>query len=540
MNFKTTLILLVLLLGVAVTIFVTRSSSESPDAVSATGTPTPAKLLDFSQGDINQLTIAPADGKAIVLKRDGANWKLTDPIAAPADMSLPGEILSDLSALTSSGTVSTSGADAAATGLAPPRFQLTLNTQSGKTTKLNVGDRSGTGGQLYVQRDGQSQADLVQADVYDLLDKPLSAYRKTKLLDVETPSINALTIERAGEPAIVLDKKGGPMGSWTIEKPTTMPADTAAVSDLLMSLSNLQATRFVTDTDTDPRRYGLAQPTVRVDFGTTQPSTTVNFGMLDVLKQNAYASTSALPGVVQVSAYTVDSFKKSPLDLRDKSVLNIDGSSIASLTIHTVLPATTQPTTRPASDQTVTISRRPFHPASTTQATTGATTGPVTGQVSGPATGKATGPATKPLSQWMIISASPTAAADSKVESLLSSLHPLKVQKYDAIAATQPVTTQPVATQPVATQPATADRYTLSLSALPPMMNSYTIDITDPGNSQPLVGRYNDLTFELDRSLIDQLKADFSKADEPSPNSSVSPNGISGGMPPGISGLPPG
>ena len=504
MNFKTTLVLLVLLLGVGVAVFFSRTSPQTPDTA-ATGTPASAKLLEFSQADVNQLTIAPADGKAIVLKRDGATWQLTDPIAAPADMSLPGEILSDLSALTSSGTVSTGGADAAATGLAPPRFQLTVITKDGKTTKLNVGDRSGTGGQLYVQRDGQSQADLVQADLYDLLDKPLNAYRKTKLLDVETPSINALTIERAGEPAMVLDKKGGATGTWTIEKPTTMPADTAAVSDLLMSLSNLQATSFVADTTADPRRYGLAQPMVRVSFGTTRPSTTVNFGILDVLKQNAYASTSVLPGVVQVAAYTVDAFKKSPLDLRDKNVLNVDVSSIASLTIHTVLPATTQPTTRPASDQTVTISRRPFHPSSATQSSSHSSSEPTS----------------KPVSQWIIVSANSVPAVDSKVDALLSSLHPLKVQKYDANSATQP---------------AIADHYALSLTALPPMMSSYTVDITDPGNSQPLVGRYNGLTFELDRSLIDQLKADFSKADEPSP-SRISPNslpgGLSGGLPPG-------
>ena len=499
MNFKTTVILLVVLLAAGVAIYFTRSSSTKEDA--AISDATTAKLLDFTPGQVDRITITPADGKAIVLKRDGYNWQLTQPVIGPADPNVPSEMLTDLSAMTSSGKVSTGGADAAATGLSPAQYQLILDLKDGKSVKLAVGDKSGTGGQLYVQRDGQPQADLVQADIDDLLAKPVSAFRRTKLLDVQTPSIDSLTIEQPNAPAVVLNKTGGTASTatWSIVKPTSMPADTAAVSDVLASLSNLQATKFISETDPNPSRYGLSQPAVRVTFGTTQPSTTVDFGMLDVMKQNAYASTSTMPGVVQVSAYTLDSFKKSALDLRDKNLLTVDPAGISEISIQTVLPATTQPTTRAASDQTLVLQRHAA-PASTMPAGT---------------------PTSKPASQWAIVSQSPTSAVDSKVAALLTAFHPLKVQRFLAAPTTMP---------------ATADHYLVKLESTPPLTSNYEIQLTDPGNSQPLQGRYNDLAFDVDRILIDQLKTDFSKADAPTPptaNPSASPTGFPGGLPPG-------
>jgi hypothetical protein len=113
-------------------------------------------------------------------------------------------------------------------------------------------------------------------------------------------------------------------------------------------------------------------------------------------------------------------------------------------------------------------------------------------------------------SVWEVISSKPAVdAADAKVDALLSALHPLRVTQYDAVPSTQP---------------ATADRYTVTVQCPPPLISSYKIDLTDPGDSRPLVGRYNDLTFELDRSLLDKIKTDFTHVDEATPAPSASPS----------------
>jgi hypothetical protein len=116
-----------------------------------------------------------------------------------------------------------------------------------------------------------------------------------------------------------------------------------------------------------------------------------------------------------------------------------------------------------------------------------------------------TAPATQPATKWEVASGSETKAADdSKVDSLLSQLHPLRAQKYlEASTAT---------TQPTAT-------YTLRITtqaAAGAAPKTDEIRLVDPGNSQPLVGTYNGLTFEVDRFLMDRLSGDFLKGSAPS------------------------
>jgi hypothetical protein len=534
MNFKTTIVLLILLAGAGIAVYFTSQSKPADQTAQTTTTTTGKKILNIEPGDVEQLTIAPADAKQIVLKRDGLGWHMLEPVNAPADMNSPSEILSDLAAMTSTGRVSESGADAAATGLSPPQFKLEIQTKGGRTTKLDIGSRTGTGDQLYVRLDGQDQDDLVQADIYDLLDKPASDFRKKKLLDVDTAQVQQVQVDRP-EAKLVLEKFGS---NWIIRQPSVMPADTSAVTDLIMGLSNLTANDFVAETDPNPARYGLDDPTLSVSFSTaapttkpsatvsTQPTTlssgtTVKFGLLDVRKQYVYVSTSDSTAVAQLPVSSMDAFKKTALDLRNKEVLNVDPASVSHITIQTNLPATTKPTTRPASETVVTIERRPLATTTAPSAAhaTASATQPLasTGPTTSPATVAASEPAVK-HSIWQVTSVKPpTDAGDSKVDALLSAFHPLRVTEYEAAPTTAP---------------ATADHYTITIECPPPLISSYKIELTDPGDSLPLTGSYNGLTFQVDRSLLDKIKADFTKLDEPaaapSASSSIPPAGPSG------------
>src|SRR5690349_2399424 len=131
MNFKTTLILLVLLAGAAAAVWFTKD--KSPDA--ATETPAAKKLLTISGGDIQTITITPASGKKIVAARDGMNWKFTEPFVGPAEAGFLNALVSDLTALESQTSVEVSDGS----GLKSPRFVLDLTTKDGKTTTLSIG-----------------------------------------------------------------------------------------------------------------------------------------------------------------------------------------------------------------------------------------------------------------------------------------------------------------------------------------------------------------------------------------------------------------
>jgi hypothetical protein len=167
---------------------------------------------------------------------------------------------------------------------------------------------------------------------------------------------------------------------------------------------------------------------------------------------------------------------------------------------HEAAAPATAPSTKPAM---VASTAPATKPAATTQATTKATT---------TMAAATTAPATQPATKWEVASGSDMKPADdSKVDSLLSQLHPLRAQKYlEASTAT---------TQPTAT-------YTLRITtqaAAGAAPKTDEIRLTDPGNSQPLVGTYNGLTFEVDRFLMDRLSGDFLKGSSSSNEASPAP-----------------
>ena len=151
-----------------------------------------------------------------------------------------------------------------------------------------------------------------------------------------------------------------------------------------------------------------------------------------------------------------------------------------------------------------------------------APTGPTTQPTTGPTTGPATQPA-KPPSKWVIASQGGADADEGQVDELLRSLNPLKATKY--------LETAP-ATQPTATHTLTIR----TIGAGGAETNAYSLRVTDPGSTGTPTGGFENLAFELDRSLLEKLEGDF-KTPKPAPPAAP-PFGA--GFPGGPGGLPPG
>ena len=231
---------------------------------------------------------------------------------------------------------------------------------------------------------------------------PATDYRSKKLTDLAfdtTAEVKQLTITQTGK-TLKLEKHGS---DWEIVEPKKMPADSSAVSSLLTSLTDLNATDFVSSASA-PATYGLSDPTLKVWYSTAAPTTApstqpagheIAFGRFATIERNqVYASADGGP-VATVSTTSEDPFKKTALDLRDKKIVDIDPAHVTGFTLSINRAATTQPTTKPSEQVEYTIARRKENrtlgPALPTTQT--ATTGPATNRRS---------PATQPESKWVI------------------------------------------------------------------------------------------------------------------------------------------
>jgi hypothetical protein len=517
MNFKTTIVLILCLAIAGIAMYMTRNAPTTEPAP-----PAAQKLVDIPSLDVAKLSITPAGDPAIVLQKDGMKWQMLEPVKAAADASAVDDLVSTITGLESHGKTDAGGANAEVTGLGSPTYRIEIADKNGKTIKLAVGKPTSVGDELYVQKDGESQADRVPSALYASLNKPASGYRDLKLLDVKSPEVKTMQIA-SGSGSFSLDRQGN---DWHITAgPTTMPADEPSVSDLIFGLGGMRAEEFVSEKADDLKRYGFDDPQLTVTF-TSQPTATppttqplqngfVKFGRYqDLRKQNVFVMTSASSAVATVPASSMTTFDKKPLDLRDKNVLKIDKAAVETILIETHKPATTQPTVKPASATMVTIERNkevpwqgaPFAlPKATTQAAMAqATSGPSSAPSTAPTSQASTEPATPPA-KWLITSEPKSPADEPGVDGLLAMLNPLRVEKF----LEKSPTTQP------------ADQYRLTIDTTG---GSYTINITDPGGAQNPVGEYNGLTFELSRPLLDKLNAKYTPSAAPTPSLAPAPS----------------
>jgi hypothetical protein len=501
MNFKTTIVLIVILAIVGVAVYLSSGESSAPKEEAKQ-----AKLLDVSATDINKIRITPTTGPAIALERaTGTQWRMTSPTTAPADEFAAQGVADALAALQSRAEIDPKGADAAATGLENPVFKIEADTKDGKTIKLAVGNHSGAGDGLYVRKEGDAKANIVAPDLFEQINKEPATFRSTQIVETKTPEVKGIDIAK-GAGTISLTKEGN---GWTMTAPQSMPADETEVSDLLFAVTGLRAAEFVDENGSNASKYQLDHPQVTVTLHSqpVSPTTTstapttqlvatvIKVGRYqDLTKKNVFAEIDNGP-IVAVPASIVASLDKEPIELRDKKVVTIPPAQVTKVTIDQNLIATTQPTSRHATKKQVVIAHAPPEPA-----TTQATTGPATTQASTTQSSRAE---KKP--EWKLVAPQPGDADDMKVTGLLDSFDPLKADKFVEAPATKP-TTQP------------ADQYTVTIetggrAAAP--VRKFQIVITDPGSGKTPTAAYNGLTFEVPRTFVEKLQGDFKPGSTP-------------------------
>src|SRR5438105_11593596 len=81
MNFKTTVVLIVILAAVGGYLFYTRDQGTKTETTETEQ----KKLIDVTVPNVTKLTVTSSDGKKIVLEKSGVLWQMLDPVKATAD-----------------------------------------------------------------------------------------------------------------------------------------------------------------------------------------------------------------------------------------------------------------------------------------------------------------------------------------------------------------------------------------------------------------------------------------------------------------------
>jgi hypothetical protein len=317
-------------------------------------TTTPAPKAETGQvnlftpavGKVAQLTVQGASG-TMNFRRQGDTWRIVKPIDAAAD-SLSVNQLAD--AIKDIKGAEAADVDDQTTGLAAPKWTVTVTDDKGATHKLVVGlPRPMQAGQTYVRPDDSKQAYVADVDLAAKLGKPAGDFRNMTVLDLQTGSMARVKV--AGPESFELVKRAD---NWELASPVAAPANQDNVKKLLDALGRVTASDFVADDANDPAPYGLARPQLLAEVemapeqpapvgpatspATTQPAATqpaatqpatkpakvYSLALGKQIGDKIYAKVSNSPAVFRVRQDLLQDLQPKLADLRIRKVADID------------------------------------------------------------------------------------------------------------------------------------------------------------------------------------------------------------------------
>ncbi|MGD0388845.1 MAG: DUF4340 domain-containing protein [Tepidisphaeraceae bacterium] len=505
MNFKTTIILLIALIVVGVVFYLDQNRPNPPGVdTEQSSSPQGPKLFNVESGQVKGVTISDSDGNRTVVRRDGAAWKMTEPVNSAAVDWQTQDLIRTICDLRSQGRPDAAPADS---GLDHPRYTVDLSITDGKSLRLAIGNNAGIGDVMYARVD-DGDVNLIDSTLAKNLKSAADDLRDKHLLETTPADFKQVRITTSAQ-NLEMVKVGD---KWKITQPAEMPGDSDSISSLISTITGTEATEFV-KSDSDELAFArFDHPTMQVWLSTAAPSTqpttqptsglTLTIGSPDSLSKDHYFVQTSDGLVAKIAKSSLDSLEKTPLDLLDRDVVTVVPADVSKISLVKAIfpvpsaveakPSTTQATQpapaveRPTFTQLVVLTRRPaaakpkINPLGPTLAT------------SKPATQPTTQP---PQSTWeFAIPLEPKSLVDdSKVDALLAKFDPFRADKYLEKVPDSRV----------------EQRYVLTLET--PSLKKYHVEIVRPANGLTPYAHYNGLTFEIATSMLDVLDADFHK-----------------------------
>jgi len=312
---RSTIALLVVLIGLGAYIyFVTWKRPDTADATSKQ-----EKVFSSVESDkIEELKVKAEKGDQTTVVKKNGSWQITQPIAVKADDSEVSSITSGLSSIAMTRVVDENPSDLKEYGLATPRLEIDFKASGDKDyRKLQIGDKSPTGSDMFARRNDEKRVFLIPAFQDSSFNKDTFNLREKQLLKFERDKVDKLEIAAAGK-NLAIGKEGT---DWKLTTPIQVRADFGAVEGLVGRLQSAQMKSIVADNagPADLKQYGLDKPEVTVNVNAGSATATLLVGK-KADDGNFYVRDASRPIVMTAESSLVDDLKKGADDYRRKDI----------------------------------------------------------------------------------------------------------------------------------------------------------------------------------------------------------------------------
>jgi hypothetical protein len=295
MNFRGLIVAVIILAGLGGVLYWSQHRKPPEDNAPSSASAAPV-ILKVNTADVTQLTIKQKQADPVTLqKADAGKWQITLPKPYRADQETVAGMLSTLSGLNADRVVEDKASNLKQYGLDPAVAELDITGKGQGTRQLLLGDDTPTGGDVYASLAGDPRVFTVSSFNKTSLDKSLNDLRDKSLLTVDADTVSRVELIRKGQEIEFDRTKDG----WQILKPTSSPADSSAVNNLVRSLTSATMQLSASGTNDAAAEFARATPVATAKLtGDTGVQT------LEVRKSkdDYYAKSSAVEGVFKVDS----------------------------------------------------------------------------------------------------------------------------------------------------------------------------------------------------------------------------------------------
>lgn len=321
MRFRTTLIFVLVLLGLAAYVYWVEVPQSREEAKKKT-------VFEFNPDDVTEVSLGYAD-RQMVVKRTGADWRLTQPVDAAADATAIRNMITAIAEAEVKKTFE-NVSDLGPYGLDQPFVKVTITVKDKELPSILVGKATPVGYSAYVKKSNEQTVLLTTAAFRAGMDKQAKDLRDKTIVNFADPDVQRVEIAGDGKEVALVQADT----RWTIERPASYAADAATMRSFLSALRALRAVDFAADTPTDLSAFGLDKPrlTVRLYLGKDKAEKDILIGKENENKQ-LYVKGSGQPTVYLVSDWVLRDLDKTTNDFRDKTLLVFDRDKLTTVDV---------------------------------------------------------------------------------------------------------------------------------------------------------------------------------------------------------------
>lgn len=332
MNFRTTLIIIVLLAGIGGAYYL--FFQEPSDKTVKNEKPPIHQVYGVTRDAVQQVEIAFADAayQDLKLVKDTTdNWQLTQPFQADADSEKVSQMLDDILNKRVKQTLEVT--ELAQYGLDAPSITLSLWTKGGAPKATFRIGKKAINFSVYVKEKSEAHIFLIESSALDDLTKSPTDLRNRSVLKFNPEAVSGIQFKHkdAGSTplsnTINCEKRDG---TWHVIHPLKAKADTQEIENLLSELRSLKVSTFEADgadTQAQLEKSGLEDPRIQVELIDGDNTYAIDIGASIPSEDSTHGRVYVKTAVYQDAVYTVAEdiyhlLNKSVFDLRDKRVID--------------------------------------------------------------------------------------------------------------------------------------------------------------------------------------------------------------------------